>query len=81
MACILLAEQEPQKVFADTIAGYEAWCKEEGEEPQRPYSGNLPLRIPPDLHRAWAPAAVKAEKSVNAYMTCLITEATREDAT
>jgi predicted HicB family RNase H-like nuclease len=71
---------ELQKAFADTIADYEAWCKEEGEEPERPYSGNLPLRIPPELHRALAHAAVKAEKSVNAYVTCLIIKATREYA-
>ena len=51
-------------------------CKEEREEPERLHSGNLPLRIPPELHRALAHAAVKAEKSVNAYVTCLIIKAT-----
>ena len=54
--------------FAGTIADYVAWCRERGKEPERPYSGNFLLRLPPDLHRRIATAAARAGKSVNAYV-------------
>ncbi len=54
--------------FADTIADYVEWCQERGKEPDRPYSGNFLLRLPPDLHRRIAIAAARAGKSVNAYV-------------
>jgi predicted HicB family RNase H-like nuclease len=63
---------ELQQAFADTIADYQAWCSERGKEPERPYSGNLPLRIRPELHRALALAAARAGKSINGYLAGLI---------
>jgi predicted HicB family RNase H-like nuclease len=58
-----------EQAFADTIADYEEWCRERGKEPERPYSGKLPLRIAPELHRALAMAAAKAGKSINSYVS------------
>lgn len=42
---------ELRQTFADTIADYRDWCAERGVEPEKPYSGKLSLRIPPELHR------------------------------
>ena len=46
--------------FADTIADYREWCKERGNEPEKPYSGTLSLRIAPELHRRVAEQAEAA---------------------
>jgi predicted HicB family RNase H-like nuclease len=55
--------------FVDTIADYVEWCRERGKEPERPYSGNFSVRLPPDLHRRVASAAARGGKSVNAFVT------------
>jgi predicted HicB family RNase H-like nuclease len=54
--------------FADTIADYRDWCASEGREPEKPYSGTLSLRLPPELHRKVAVAAAVAGKSVNGFI-------------
>jgi predicted HicB family RNase H-like nuclease len=69
-----------EQAFADTIADYEEWCRERGKEPERPYSGKLPLRIAPELHRALALAAARAGKSINGYVAELIEKDTARAA-
>jgi predicted HicB family RNase H-like nuclease len=51
--------------FKDTLEDYKDWCKAEGKEPEKPYSGTLSLRIPPDLHRRIASKAAQQGKSIN----------------
>ncbi len=60
--------KELRKAFADTVADYLAWCRERGKRPERPYSGNFTVRLPPELHRRVAVAAAREGKSVNAYV-------------
>jgi predicted HicB family RNase H-like nuclease len=55
--------------FADTIADYIDWCRARGKEPERPYSGNFTVRLPPELHRRIAIAAARQHKSLNAFVT------------
>jgi predicted HicB family RNase H-like nuclease len=57
---------ELRQAFADTITEYREWCRSEGEEPEKPYSGTLSIRIPPDLHRRVATLAARNGKSINA---------------
>ncbi|MEO5372697.1 MAG: type II toxin-antitoxin system HicB family antitoxin [Alphaproteobacteria bacterium] len=59
---------ELRAAFADTVADYIAWCQERGKEPERPYSGNFTVRLPPDLHRRIATAAASRGESVNAFV-------------
>jgi predicted HicB family RNase H-like nuclease len=59
---------ELQEAFAGTIADYEEWCRERGKQPERPYSGSLTLRMPPELHRRVAEAAARSGKSINAFV-------------
>ncbi len=59
---------ELRQEFANTIASYEEWCRERGQEPERPYSGSFTLRMPPDLHRRVAEAAARAGKSLNGFI-------------
>ena len=49
---------EVEQAFRDSIDDYLAFCAERGEQPDRPYSGKIPLRIEPELHRK---AAIRAE--------------------
>ena len=50
---------EIERAFKDTIDDYIIWCKEEGVEPEKPYSGKLNVRLPPELHRQTAVLAKK----------------------
>jgi len=59
---------EMRKTFAGTIADYRNWCKERGTVPEKPYSGTLSLRLPPELHRRVAEQAAKAGKSTNQFI-------------
>jgi predicted HicB family RNase H-like nuclease len=59
---------ELRVAFADTIADYKDWCRQEGREAEKPYSGTLSLRIAPDLHRRIAIKAARDGKSINAVI-------------
>ena len=59
---------ELREAFRDTIDEYRDWCRAEGEEPEKPYSGTLSLRIDPDLHRRLAIKAALEHKSINALI-------------
>lgn len=43
-------------------------CKKRGEEPDRPYSGNVRLRLDPSLHREVAKSAAVDHKSMNEWL-------------
>jgi len=38
---------EIEKAFRDSIDDYLEFCRERGEEPDKPFSGRLMLRLPP----------------------------------
>jgi predicted HicB family RNase H-like nuclease len=60
---------ELRAAFADTIADYRDWCAERNVEPEKPYSGNISLRIPPELHRRIAEQAARTGESINQFIT------------
>ncbi len=68
--------QDPVGFHADTVAGLKAafheavddyveTCARAGKPPQKPYSGNVMVRIDPDVHRRAAIAAEVTGKSLN----------------
>lgn len=59
--------QQLQKAFKDSIEDYLAFCKERGESPDKPFSGNFPLRASPEDHRVFFLAASKEKKSLNSW--------------
>lgn len=59
---------ELQAEFAATIADYTEWCKAEGTQPERPYSGTMSLRLSPEIHRMAAVRAAEANVSLNAWI-------------
>jgi predicted HicB family RNase H-like nuclease len=57
-----------KKEFRASVDDYLAFCAERGEQPDKPYSGTLRLRLDPELHRKAATAAMKAGKSLNGFI-------------
>ncbi len=51
--------------FQEAVDFYLESCAERGEDPQKPYSGRLMLRIPTEIHAAVAKAAAISGKSIN----------------
>jgi predicted HicB family RNase H-like nuclease len=66
-----------QAEFARSAEEYEAFCREQGREPEKPYSGNFLVRANPALHRAVAMRAALAGKSINAWVTDALERAAR----
>ncbi|MCL5028767.1 MAG: type II toxin-antitoxin system HicB family antitoxin [Bacteroidetes bacterium] len=60
---------ELRKAFKDSIDDYLAFCKERGEEPDKPFSGKFVLRIPKELHRKIYIKAIKNGQSINNFIT------------
>jgi predicted HicB family RNase H-like nuclease len=59
---------ELRTAFQESIDDYLAFCKERGEEPNKPFSGQFVTRIPPELHREVNLAASISGKSLNAWI-------------
>ena len=62
--------EEIRKVFHETVDDYLATCAKIGREPNKPYSGKVTLRLPPELH---ARLAVQAESSGSSLNNWLVT--------
>ena len=66
--------------FQFSIDDYLTMCSDKGQEPDRPFSGNIPLRIAPEIHRAATAAARADGKSLNAWLAETIERAVEENA-
>jgi len=58
---------ELETAFHEAVDNYLQACEELGQEPNRPYSGNLMLRVPAEVHAAVAAAAEASGKSINQW--------------
>lgn len=67
---------ELEAAFHEAVDHYLDVCAQIGQEPQRPYSGKLTLRVPPEVHMAVAQAAELASKSINQWATDVLRQAT-----
>ena len=56
---------ELEKAFHESIEDYLDFCKSRGELPEKPYSGKLIIRIPPELHQEISLEAKKQKVSIN----------------
>ncbi|MYB57137.1 MAG: type II toxin-antitoxin system HicB family antitoxin [Gemmatimonadetes bacterium] len=55
--------------FEEAVEDYLETCEKLNRSPQKPYSGNLMLRLPPEVHAAIATAAEVSGKSINQWTT------------
>ncbi|MCG8621459.1 MAG: type II toxin-antitoxin system HicB family antitoxin [Proteobacteria bacterium] len=69
------AAPELQAAFEEAVEDYLATCKKLNKPPQKPYSGKLRLRIPPDIHVAIAKAAEASGKNLDQWATEAFTHA------
>ncbi len=68
---------ELEQAFAEAVDNYLAACAELRQEPKKSYSGNLMLRIPPEIHAAVASAAQASGKSINHWAGRVLDEASQ----
>ena len=68
--------EDIKKEFEISIDGYLDWCKELGQEPEKPFSGNIHLRLRPDLHAKLAAAAKYQGISLNQHINQTLQQST-----
>ncbi|HEX4889066.1 MAG TPA: type II toxin-antitoxin system HicB family antitoxin [Alphaproteobacteria bacterium] len=61
--------------FETAVDEYIAMSAKLGRKAQKPYSGKLMLRVPPELHARAAMLAEASGKSINAWVTELLSQA------
>jgi predicted HicB family RNase H-like nuclease len=54
--------------FKDSIDDYLDWCKERGKAPEKPHSGKINLRMPPDVYAKVLSHAAQEGISINSYI-------------
>lgn len=59
---------ELEESFRKTVDGYLELSKKAGVKPQKPYSGRLVLRMPPEVHARCAMMAEANKKSLNQWV-------------
>ena len=68
---------ELRSAFEIAIEQFLRDCKEQGVRPEKPASGKLMLRVPPEVHGAALVAAQAAGKSLNQWATEVLEEASQ----
>lgn len=60
--------KELTDAFHEAVDGYLVYCREEGIEPHKSYSGSLNVRLTPEMHSRVAALAKKMGISINAFI-------------
>ena len=63
---------ELEEAFTDSVDDYLEFCKKKARAPEKPFSGNLMLRIPPEIHKEVTVEAKYRGISLNAFLTEVI---------
>ena len=66
---------ELRAAFREAVDDYLTTCEKLGRPPQKPYSGKLMLRIPPEVHARAAMMAEAQGKSLNQWAADVLEEA------
>ncbi|MGB0734354.1 MAG: type II toxin-antitoxin system HicB family antitoxin [Pontibacterium sp.] len=67
--------QELKLAFEEAVDDYLETCAAVGKKPQKPYSGKLMLRIPPELHASIATQAQISGQSINQWVATILSKA------
>jgi len=67
---------EPRAAFEEAVEDYLATCAKLGRAAQKPASGRLMLRVPPEVHSAALVAAQVSGQSLNQWATQALRHAT-----
>lgn len=60
--------EELRQSFRDSIDAYLTFCAKRGEDPDKPFSGRLLVRMPSDLHREISITAQRGGQSINKWI-------------
>ena len=63
---------ELRAAFEEAVDDYLATCEKLNKEPNKPYSGQFRLRLPPELHARAAMAAEMHRQSLNTWVSDVI---------
>ena len=66
---------ELKKAFRDSVDDYLDFCKSRNEEPEKPFSGRLTIRLSPERHRKIVLAAEQSGKEVNVWAAEVLAQA------
>ena len=72
--------EELRYAFEESVDDYLETCEKLNRPPQKPYSGKLMLRVPPEVHAAIAMAAEVSGKSINQWATETLADVLAPDA-
>jgi len=67
-----------EAAFKEAVDDYLSTCAKLGNDPNKPYSGKLTLRIPPSVHAVIATAAETSGKSLNKWVADILDQATHQ---
>ena len=59
---------EIRQAFIDSVENYLRFCAQRGEQPERPFKGNLVLRMKPEVHQQAFIRAKQAGISLNEWI-------------
>ena len=65
---------EVDQAFKDSIDTYIDWCKNRGVEPEKPFSGNLHIRLSPRDHKRLVQEAAERKMSLNSFIVEKLTK-------
>jgi predicted HicB family RNase H-like nuclease len=66
---------ELHAAFEEAVDDYLDACKKAGRSPQKPYSGHIMLRVPPELHAKVAMLAQAHGQSLNSWVAGVLDQA------
>ncbi|MDR0842595.1 MAG: type II toxin-antitoxin system HicB family antitoxin [Acidobacteriota bacterium] len=66
---------ELKQALADSVEIYLEYCAKKGRAPEKPYSGNFNVRIPPEIHQRIATQAANNGVSLNKWVAKTLSEA------
>ena len=67
-----------RQAFKDSVNCYLAACAKLGHQPSKPYSGQIEIRIAPDLHRFADEAAAKVGQTLDQWLVDTVARAAVE---
>jgi predicted HicB family RNase H-like nuclease len=68
-----------EQTFKESVDDYLSMCEKLGQQPEKPYSGKISLRVPADVHAAIACAAKTSGSSINQWITSVLAESVKSD--
>jgi predicted HicB family RNase H-like nuclease len=66
---------ELKKAFEESVEDYLVFCADRGEEPNKPFSGKLTIKLSPEQHRKIILAAENSGKDLNSWVSEVLTQA------